>query len=348
MEGSYSPLPMSHRPRYRIVPLAAGHLGAAAGLLAARHARWRAALPALAPRFEDPAAMRPLLDEALAAPGAEGVAALDDAGALAGFMAGAPRLEEIWGRSTWVGLAGQALAPAADPELTRDLYAAWSDPFVRRGIHAHYALVPDAFEETVDAWVRMGFGKMQAYALRSTALDGLPTRADGIHIALATPDDLERLLPLLRLIADALLEAPVYAITLPERWAAFGPDWEEELRNPEGDIWLASDEASGEALAIAAFSPAEPSPAVPEDAVELGVGMTAAAARGRGVMAALVGHGLSVAADRGARWCVTDWRSATLSSSRAWPAIGFRPHYWRMHRMIDQRIGWAREAAPPA
>jgi GNAT superfamily N-acetyltransferase len=339
---------MSDPPRHRVVPFAPAHVEAAAGLLAARHARWRTALPALSPRFEDPAAMRPLLEEVLAGDGAVAVAALDHRDRVAGFMAGAPRLEEIWGRSTWVGLVGQALAADADPELTRDLYAAWSDPFVRRGTYAHYSLVPDAFGETMDAWVRMGFGKMQAHAIRSTDLLGLPTRASGVRISRAEPDDLERLLPLTRLIADALLEAPVYAVTLPERWATIRPEWDEELRNPEGDVWLATDAATGEALALAGFYPADAAPAVPENAVELGIGMTAPAARGRGVMAALVGHGLAYAAERGAAWCVTDWRSATLSSSRAWPAIGFRPHYWRMHRMIDNRIGWAREAAPPA
>lgn len=339
---------MSDSPRHRVVPFEPAHVEAAAGLLAAQHARWRVALPALSSRFEDPAAMRPLLEAVLATDGALAIAAIDHGDGLVGFMAGAPRLEEIWGRSTWVGLAGQALAAHADPELTRDLYAAWSDPFVRRGIYAHYALLPDAFGETMDAWVRMGFGKMQAYAIRSTDLVGLPTRADGVRITRAEPDDLERLLPLTRLIADALLEAPVYAISLPERWATFRAEWDDELRNPEGDVWLATDAQTGEALALAGFYPADVEPAVPEDAVELGIAMTSLAARGRGVMAALVGHGLAYAADRGARWCVTDWRSATLSSSRAWPAIGFRPHYWRMHRMIDTRIGWAREAAPPA
>ena len=305
-------------------------------------------MPALPERFTDPAQVLPLLDEALALPGTVAVAALDGRDRLAGFMAGSPRLEEIWGRSAWVGMAGTALAADADPELTRDLYAAWSDPFVRRGIHAHYALVPDAFDPAMDAWVRTGFGKMQAYALRSTELQGLPTAADGVRIARAEPGDLDRLLPLTRLIADALLEAPAYAISLPERWERFRVDWEDELRNPEGDVWLAADADTGEALALAGFDPADPAPAVPEHAVELGVGMTAPAARGRGVMAALVGHGLSVAAEQGARWCVTDWRSANLSASRAWPALGFQPYYWRMHRMIDNRIGWAREAAPPA
>ncbi len=266
---------MSHSPRPRIVPFEPGHVKAASALLAARHARWRATLPALAPQFEDPGVMRPLLEAVLAGDGALAVAALDERDGLAGFMAGSPRLEEIWGRSTWVGLVGQALAPDADAEVTRDLYAAWSDPFVRRGIHAHYALVPDAFVGEMDAWIRMGFGKMQAYALRSTDLDGLPTRAPGVRIARAGLDDLERILPLTRLIADALLESPVYAISLPERWDRFRAEWDDELRNPEGDVWLATDEATGEALALAGFYPAEPSPAVPEDAVELGVGMTA-------------------------------------------------------------------------
>ncbi len=335
---------MSDRPRHRIVPFADEHLTPAAALLAIRQARWRTFEPDLSARYEDPATVRPLLAEALAADGAGAVAAIDDGGRLAGFMVGAPRLEEIWGRSAWVGLVHQALATDADPDLTRDLYAAWADPFVMRGIPGHYALVPDAFAETVDAWVRLGFGKMQVHAIRSADPGELPTAAPGVRITRPGPADLDAVMTLGTLISDALLEAPTFAITLPERRARYRADYLEELEASEGDLWLATDEATGVPLAMAGFYAAEPGPGVPDDAVELGIAMTAVEARGRGVMAALVGHGLAVAAEAGARHCVTDWRVANLTASRAWPALGFRPLYWRMHRMIDERIVWSRAA----
>lgn len=31
---------------------------------------------------------------------------------------------------------------------------------------------------------------------------------------------------------------------------------------------------------------------------------------------------------------VTDWRMTNLSASRAWPALGFRPTFFRLHRAI--------------
>lgn len=337
---------MRRPPAPSIVPLSRDRLDDAAALLAERQARWRRGEPSLPEAYEAAAAMRPLLDEALAAPHAHAVAAVAPDGRLLGFMAGAPRLEPVWGRSAWVGLVGQALAADADPELTRDLYAAWADEEVELGRFAHYALLPDAFDPEIEAWVRLGFGKMQAHAIRAADPGVLPRSTDGVRIARAGRSDLEAVMGLCGLIAEALLEAPTFAITLPERWASQRDDYAEELEHPEGDLWLATEASSGMPLALAGFYPAEPGPAVPDDAVELGVAMTAPAARGRGVMTALLGHGLAAAYEAGARHCVTDWRVANLTASRAWPALGFRPLYWRMHRMIDERITWARNAAP--
>src|SRR5215217_3031105 len=55
-----------------IVPFSDEHLDAAAGLLAARHARHRAAEPLLSPRYEEPAAAREELDRLWRTEGASG------------------------------------------------------------------------------------------------------------------------------------------------------------------------------------------------------------------------------------------------------------------------------------
>jgi len=31
---------------------------------------------------------------------------------------------------------------------------------------------------------------------------------------------------------------------------------------------------------------------------------------------------------------VTDWRATNLLSSRAWPALGYRPTFLRLHRLL--------------
>jgi hypothetical protein len=38
--------------------------------------------------------------------------------------------------------------------------------------------------------------------------------------------------------------------------------------------------------------------------------------------------------DAGFDCIVTDWRVTNLSSSRAWSALGFRPTFIRLHRLL--------------
>jgi GNAT superfamily N-acetyltransferase len=334
-------------PVPRIVPFTQDHLEPAARLLADRQRRWRAAQPDLPERYCEPTAWAAILEARRSSADGVGFAAESDDGRLAAFMLAGLRLEEIWGRSGWAWLDAQAVAADEDADVIRDLYAAVGDRFVERGIFAHYAVVPDAFGEAVDAWTRAGFGKMQTHAIRSADPDSLGAPPEGLVIRPATPADIDLVEQVCDLIARALLEAPTFSVTLPERWQRYRADWLEELEQPEGDVLLALDERNGRVLGLAAFYPAEPAPHTPEGAVELGVAMTAPSARGRGVMRALLREGLERAGKGGAASCITDWRTANLTASRAWPALGFRPLYWRMHRMVDHRITWARLAAPP-
>jgi GNAT superfamily N-acetyltransferase len=68
---------------------------------------------------------------------------------------------------------------------------------------------------------------------------------------------------------------------------------------------------------------------------------TFAAARRRGVARTLVREVLRNAADGGSRWCVTDWRTSSLTASRTWTSLGFRLTHLRLERRLDERIAWA-------
>lgn len=322
--------------RLEICPLDAARLDDAAVLLAGQQRRLRAARPELPAAYEDPAACRSLVEAVLERDGAHAVLALRE-GEPAGFLAGYPRTDEIWARAAWSPVEGAALADDLDPEHVRDLYAAWSAHFVASGHFRQYVHATPDDPALMAAWVRTGFGQMQAYAVRDLDLQGSPSA--GVALRRAAPDDIDLLDPLLPLIAHALMRPPAYAISLPETIPTYRDSWLEELAEPEARHWVAFE--GDRALAMASFYTAEPGPMVPDGAWELSVAMTLPEARGRGLMRALLAAGFAEARDAGVTHCVTDWRTASLPTHRSWTALGFRPTHYRMHRHIDERIAWA-------
>ncbi|HEX2193616.1 MAG TPA: GNAT family N-acetyltransferase [Candidatus Limnocylindria bacterium] len=317
--------------------MTAAHLDAAAEILAARQRRLRHGRPELPEAYTTAEACGPVLAALLERPGAHGVYA-SQAGQNAGYFIGYPRTEPIWGRACWSPMEGSALADGVGAETIRDLYAAWAEDFVRSGYFLHYAHASPDEPELMAAWMRTGFGQMQAYAVREV---GMPAaeEAKGVTIRRAAPADIDRLEPLLPLIAQALMRPPAYAISLPEDIPTYRDSWLEELSGSEGRHWLA--EEDDRALAMASFYPAEPDPMVPDGAWYLALAMTLPEARGRGLMRALLATGFDEARSQGVTHCVTDWRTASLPTHRSWTALGFRPTHYRLHRHIDERIAWA-------
>lgn len=326
-----------------IIPMAADHLPAAAGLLVARQQRLRARRPELPDSYSTTQAetsIRGLLERS----GAHGVIAVAD-GVPIGFLAGYPRAESNWGRACWSPIEGSALGDGVDPETMRDLYAAWSQHFVDRGYFLQYVHAATDEPELERAWFRTGFGAMQAHAVRDLRL-AAPSLPRGISIRNAGPEDLDRLEDLMPLISDQLVRSPAYAIALPERYDALRADWAEDLVEHDAHRWLL--ERDGHALAIAIFYPAEPGPMVPDGAWELAVAMTRPEERGRGWVRTLLAAGFTEARAAGATHCVTDWRTASLATHRTWTALGFRPTHHRLHRHLDERIGWANGRHAPS
>lgn len=319
-----------------VIPFLPEHVDAAAGLLAARQAHLRELRPELPDAFTDADACRPIVAAVLDRAGAFGVVALRD-DEVVGYLAGFPRTEPIWGRAAWSPVEGSALAADLDAERIRDLYAAWAQHFVLRGYFRQYVHAPVDDAPLMAAWVRTGFGQMQAHALRDLDLDAATPPA--VRIRRALPEDIDGLEPLLPLIARQLAKPPAFAARLPEEIPTYRDSWLEELEEAGAYHLLA--EEDGRALAIASFYDAEPGPMVPAGAWELAVAMTLPEARGRGIMRALVGAGFAAARQAGATHCITDWRTASLPTHRSWTALGFRPTHYRLHRHVDERIAWA-------
>ena len=127
--------------RIDVTPLTGDDLPAAAELLAARQRRLRRARTILPEAYEDAAAALPLVEALAGKDGAFGVIGRVD-GAAFGFLLGYPRPEPVWGRAAWSPIEGSALADDVDPELVRDLYAAWSEHFVRAGLTSASTSMP--------------------------------------------------------------------------------------------------------------------------------------------------------------------------------------------------------------
>lgn len=319
-----------------IVPFTAEHLDAAARLLAQRQEGLRRVRPELPAGFTESSAWGPPLTALLEGDGAHGVVALGNE-AVDAFLLGYPRHEPVWGRAAWSPIEGQAYAPATGPEIMRDLYGAWSRHFVDRGFFRQYVHAPADDPASLDAWFSTGFGKMQAHAVRD--LDLAPPDDGPFDVRRATPDDLDRIEPLMALISTMLVKAPAYAISLPERMTTYRDDYASELNDPAAHYWLA--EEDGRAVGLMGFYQPEPGPMVPDGAWELGDAKTAPEARGRGVARSLLAAGFAEARAAGASHCITDWRTASLPTHRSWKALGFRPTHFRLHRHIDERVAWA-------
>ncbi|HSE80384.1 MAG TPA: hypothetical protein VLA87_01680, partial [Gaiellaceae bacterium] len=131
----------------------AADIEAAAGLLAERHERHRAAEPLLAPAGDAHA----LVTSAWEKEGTSGAVAVVGR-EIGGYLIGSVGESEWWQRHAWVGLAGHA---AREPELVRDLYRLAAERWVEKGAELHVALVP-AVADLTEPWFRVAFAHMQA------------------------------------------------------------------------------------------------------------------------------------------------------------------------------------------
>lgn len=332
------------------IPFTPEMLPAAGELLAERHCQDRRAYPALPVRIEDAGIAAAAVEAALSRPQAQGWAAWEG-GKLQAYLVGDLQLDGQWGRTGWVRSSGCAIAPGANPELVRDLYARLGAGWVRFGVFAHFALVPISQPQLVQAWFSMSFGIEQVHALLALADRDLPATKPppGISFRRAVPSDRDTLASFSGIIWREMVEAPCWGIHLPENEPEGRQGWGELAEDPEVTMWLA--EMDGEVVAFESYWAADASGEnvwLPPDCAKMSIAGTLPAARRRGIAGALTRHGLHAAQEAGYRAVETDWRSANLSADRTWPRLGFQPVIYRLTRRVDQRIAWANAAALPA
>jgi ribosomal protein S18 acetylase RimI-like enzyme len=319
--------------RLEMIPFEDAHLGDAAQLLAARHARHRRAEPLLPARFEEPAAARAELESAWRQDSASGSAAFRD-GRMVGYLIGAPRPDPVWGDNTWVEFAGHAVEEA---EVIRDLYGTAAARWVEEGRSRHYALVPASDSALVESWSRLCFGRQHAHGVREVPLQTEVIVPEGFEIRVPKADEVELLIDVDLALPEHQRSSPVFSgVQMPAREDSRA-EWISTLEGDAETILIAVREGRPVAcwsVVAVEVSSQHTGLGRPEGAAYLGFASTLPEARGHGVGVALTDMALARAVEEGYRTMVTDWRVTNLLASRFWPNRGFRTSFLRLYRSI--------------
>ncbi len=304
----------------RLTALTADDLDAAAALLEKRHARHRAYLPMLADIHA-----RNVVEHAwIEASGS--LAARDSDGQVRGYLLWHLRETETWGRFVWVDRADHA---SDDPEVTRDLYARAAQAWVDDGIVKHAIVVP-AVAEDLHPWERLGFARMQVSALQQLLGDDRPPDP---RVRPAGPDEIETAVrPFAAVIWEHQAASPTFTGLTTPTWDELRADWLETLAE-DGIIHLVAEE-DGQAVGHALVYPADDELGWPTCTARLAVVAVLPDHRGRGIGRALTEAALAAAHEAGHTHVETDWRITNLLASRTWPAMGFRPAFHRLWRVV--------------
>jgi GNAT superfamily N-acetyltransferase len=282
----------------------------AAGLLAERFARQRAAEPLL-PEVDDFTAHLPDEEGVVATRGGEAVA----------YLAGA-----VKGEIATVGFGGHA---ASEPEALRDLFAVLA---ARWDVSRFAVAVPASDERLIDVWFHLGFGCQFMWSVQETRAAepvdfGGTLRAGG-------PEDLEAVAELDEILWLLQSRSPSFSgLTVPSR-DAFREEWRSLWEEEEFPVHVVA-ERDGRAVGHALlYSRPEGDLRVPPGNIDLAHVATLDDVRGTGVGLALTHHVLGWGHEQGYRSMTIDWRAVNLLSSRFWPRRGFRPQYLRLYRAV--------------
>jgi predicted N-acetyltransferase YhbS len=307
--------------RPEIVPFADEHLDGAAALLGERHARHRAAEPAL-PEIAD---FRRHVDAEWQIEGTSGAVAVDG-DEVVGYLLGPPG-EDFLGPHVWSYVAGQAVR---DPELSRDLYAAAAGRWVDEGLTRHFVFVP-AFRDLVDPWLHTSFGISGALAARETGPERQP--ASEVVVRASTPEDTPAAAAFDRVLAQHLREPPSFSFyTLPSE-QEYLDEWRDVHEEEQFTLFVAERDGRIVGHLLLYRRPAD-NLRVPPDSIDLANAATDPGLRGSGIGLALTAHALRWAHEYGYPTMITDWRMTNLFASRFWPRRGFRETFLRLYRSI--------------
>jgi GNAT superfamily N-acetyltransferase len=329
-------------------------LDAAAAILAAAHARARAAGPvglSLGERFLSMPACRALLEKIVSSPRANSVV-VESGGRVRGYLAGERQLfapedfASIYAepRSAAVLLQGHAVSADIDAGAAYEaMYARVAEDWVAAGFFAHNVSVSALDRTAVDAWVNLGFGRKSVCAVRPTAeVVPDPTPLADISIEEIRGRDDE--------VLDTFHRRLMMFQTGPPMFWPYTGEADAKVRSVRRDAMLGGQgfayvaRLGGAPLGSLLFVPAVfLSPLlVCERMVYLWEGFVDETRRAAGVGSMLLAHAMSELRNRGIDWCALHYVSGNPRGGRFWPSKGFVAVEATLHRRVDERVAWAK------
>jgi GNAT superfamily N-acetyltransferase len=317
-------------PRLEVRAFSDDSLEDAARLLAARHARHRAAEPLLSQRYEEPGAALEAIEALWRSDGASGWGGFRD-GRLVAYVVGTFH-QGVDPGHVWVDYAGHAVDDAED---IRDVYAAAAAQWVDEDRPQHYVQVPAHDAALIDSWFRLSFGQQQADGVREVPPHTTVRLPEGVEIREPTADDVEALLAVDLALPRQHRASPVFSTRPLPTEEELRAEWRRTLAAGEETLFVGVQHGRP----VACWSLVKRAQKLhglvaPDNACFLHFAVTIPDARGLGIGVALTDAALAWAADERCAAMGTDWRVTNLLASRFWPRRGFRPTFLRLYRHI--------------
>lgn len=229
------------------------------------------------------------------------------------------------------------VAAPGDRDLLADLYAELTTRGLARGVAAHLLAIAPG-DDCADLWLDLGFARQDRYAF--LPLDAARPGPPGPAVRRAGSADLDLATAFVLAEARHHQGSPIYAFAPPGLAAGKRRDMAENLADPAAFVLIAED--AGQPLgAISAFLvPGLPSwmpTSTPTPCAYIDSAFVHPAARGRGLLRALVVALAAAVAPSGARGLFVTYLPANRGAARAWVGLGFRPLLTIHQRRLDPR-----------
>jgi GNAT superfamily N-acetyltransferase len=332
-----------------VVPLTDEHRVAAGALLASRHARERRRYPLLPPGPEDPAVSADLVAGVLAF--CNGVAAFDDRRELVGFLTtfeqipapSSPAARYSPERSFVHLVHGHAVADSVDAFVVyAAMFAVLAEGAVDLGVVDFVVHVPIGDPAPEAAWAALGFGRVNAVAVRDLAPLTRPSPPEAedreVEVRVATAADLD--------VVDRLVDeeavfhagSPIFRPYVREQTAqAVRDQLAADLSSDDHAFLLAR--SGDHDVGVLSVGPGLGSPLyVPDGAAYIAATAVLPGARRSGVGFALTDAAFAWARQHGYRAACLHFATANLTSTAFWAGVGFTPVMAHLRRRLDDRV----------
>jgi len=326
----FLPGPASAPTAFRIVPLAATDVQAAAALIEARMERLCARAPALPAAWADPV----LLETALAALAAKGdaLAAIGPEG-LVGFH-GAIHLDGHGGRWAYSADIAHGATGREARAVIEALYTRLAERWVRDACIEHVVTVLADDTVALETFGQLGFGATVVDLVRDLAPVPKPA-ASGATVRRAGPTDANAIVRLDEGLRRHLSASPVFLVL----GTPVSPELQRRrLADPDVATFVA--EADGVAIAFLRIGPCATDVAtIVRDSGTASVtgAFTVGDRRGEGVASTLLDAALAWARAAGYVRCSVDHESANVEAARFWRRH-FTPVAYSLTRRLASRL----------